>query len=367
MPNFWIHTPPDAALSDIRAWASMGGDRYAVVRHHLLVVPKTGKTVNGPIHSQVDWPIDAKYQTRDKITRVTTYTYNLQESITSNVASKVSQELLSKINSGISLELEKLGASLGSELQTRIGTELVESLQVSLSTTSTYSVEVSTEKEQSLEFQVPAYDGSSAVRPVITYFKLRQLFWDVYLYRTDYLQLRYKKSWIWPDVRKTIVHESIPIQQPLFRIEFFEPYPSFSFALGRYQPDVEQGDAVSSVPLTTPCPPAAIPETRTLEQLAKLAFPVSRTEKVSAENQKKKLAGAAGASSRPAGRGRGVVSANKAASPAGGSRQRTASFTGPAGSAKSASPGKSAGLTKSTGSRKSGGPPRGKGGPAPKK
>ena len=193
---------------------------------------------------------------------------------------------LAKVGSNSSIGLDKVEASLTSELQTKIGSELVQALQTGLSTTSTYSVQTTTEKSEALEFVVPPNDGSTGTRRLFIYFKLRQLFWDVYLIRTDYLELEYKQNWVWPDVRNTIVQREIPVRQPLFRIEYYEPYSDFSFAFDSYQPEVESGDAVTSMPLMSSSPSALLKPTHTMEQIAKLAFPVSRAEKKTAKATK---------------------------------------------------------------------------------
>jgi hypothetical protein len=340
MPNFWIHTPPDAALADIQAWAKTGLNQYAAIRHHLLVVPQNGGIKDGPIHRQMDWPVKAEFRMVDIIKDITRYTYTLQESITSSVTSKLSQELLTKINSSATLGVNKLDATLNFEVQAKIGSELVQALQRGLSTVSTYSVETERQKEEGLKFEVPESDGSKGTRPVFIYFKLRERFWDVYLYRTDYLQLEYKPNWVWPDVRKTIIRESVLLQQPLFRLRFYEPFPDFSFAFDQYQPEVENGDSASSVQVTAACPPVALPAVSTLEQLAKVAFPVSREEKDKAKKQKAQYAaGNSSALARLHGSGGGYGakasaggSAGSSARKDGGSSKATGSYSRSGGS-----------------------------------
>lgn len=289
MPNFWIQTPSDTALAEMQSWGRLGGNKYAAIRHHILVVPSSGgkgKAKNGPIHRQMEWPINAKFKMEDKITKVTSYTYSIQESITSAISSKLSQEILSKIGASASASLSKLEATLNSELQAKIGSELVESLQSSLSTTSTYAVETTRERSESLEFPVSPKDGSDATRPVFIYFKLCQLFWDVYLYRTDYLQLEYEKNWIWPNVRKTIVSREVNVRVPLFRVAYFEPVEAFSFRFDDYEPEIENGDSVTSLTVASKCPNASLQPKATMEELAKLAFPVSRRERDAAKKRK---------------------------------------------------------------------------------
>jgi hypothetical protein len=176
------------------------------------------------------------------------------------------------------------------------------------------------EKSEALEFVVPRKDGTTGTRPLIIYYKLRQFFWDVFLVRTDYLELEYEQSWFWPDVRKTIVQREIPVRRPLFRIEYFAPYQDFSFAFDHYIPEVESGDIVSSAPLETKCPAVSATPKLSLEQLAKVTFPVSRTEKKTAKKQKQDYAESARRAAASRGGGAGARASTKSASGSSGSR-----------------------------------------------
>lgn len=279
MPPFWIQTPSDNVLSDMRGWAQIDENKYAAIRHHLLVVSRQdGKAKNGPIYRPVEWPVNTAYHLEEKITKVTKYTLGIQESITSTVTTKLSQEVLAKIGLSTGLDITNLGAKLSAEVQSKIGAELVESLQSGLSTTKTYEVETKTEQTESIDIKVAPADGSKGTRDVFIYFKLNQLFWDVYLYRTDYLQLEYKRRWYWTDVRKTILSEQIVVKKPLFSVSYFEPVPAFSFRYDNYEPEVNDGNVIQSLALTSTCPNAKLQPDKSMEELARSAFPVSRAE-----------------------------------------------------------------------------------------
>jgi hypothetical protein len=287
MSSLWILTPTDSALSEMEGWAKIGKNRYAAFRHHLLVKQGGDQLAkNGPIYNQMEWPIDAKFIMVDKITQIVRYTYNIQESITSTITSRLSQEAMSRVGSSFGISLVSLEAKIKSELETRIGSELTNSLQNYLSTTKTYSVETTKEKSESLEFKVPPSDGSSQTRTLFVYFKLRQFFWDIYLYRTEYLQLEYKKRWLWTDIRKTIDQVKLDLRAPLFRVIYHEPVHSFSYCFDRYTPEISDGDTVQCTPLQSQCPPAAIQASNGIGRLAELAFPVTKKEKLAATKSK---------------------------------------------------------------------------------
>jgi hypothetical protein len=297
MSSFWIQTPSDSVLSDMRGWAQIDGNKYAAIRHHLLVVQRHGGNAkNGPIHKPVEWPVNTEYHMEEKITKVTKYTLGIEESITSTVTTKLSQEVLSKIGLSAGLDITNLGARLSTEVQSKIGAELVESLQSGLSTTKTYEVETKTEQTESLDIKVAPPDGSKGTRDVFIYFKLNQLFWDVYLYQTDYLQLEYKRRWYWTDVRKTILSDQISVKKPLFSIAYFEPVPAFSFRYDNYVPEIDDGNVVQSLALMSTCPTTKLQPDKSMEELAQSAFPVSRAEVRDAKETRRQLGGAKGGS-----------------------------------------------------------------------
>jgi len=290
MSNFWILTPTDDALSKIEGWAKIGKNRYAAFRHHLFLKQGSNQDAkNGPIYNQMEWPVETKFKMEDKIKQVISYTYNIQESITSTITSRLSQEAMSKIGSSLGISLDTLEAKIKSELETRISTELTNSLQNYLSTTKTYSVEVTKERSETLESTVPSTDATLRTRRLFVYFKLRQLFWDIYLYRTEYLQLEYKKRWLWKDIRETINQVKLDLKVPLFRIVYYEPLPSFSYCFDTYVPEVTDGDSVQCTPLKSPCPPTEIQDNNAIDQLAKLAFPVTKTEQLATKSHEYEL------------------------------------------------------------------------------
>jgi len=289
MSQSWILTPADTALSDGSGWANLGGNRYAAVRHYLLVVSgTTGKVVNGPIVRQMDWPVRAKFRIEEKNTSIVKYTYTIQESITSAVTVKLSRELLTKVAASLAINPSNLQSTLSSELQSKINSELVESIQDMLSTVQSYEVQVVREQTESLEVVVPDRTEAETIRTVFTHLKLRQRFWDIYLHSSEYLQLEYKKNWLWPDVRKTIIYELLRVRAPLFRINFWEPEDVLSFKYDTYEPEVSDGRLIECVALDSKCPGATPDLITNVQDLARLAFPASRKEKEEATRSRQR-------------------------------------------------------------------------------
>ncbi|MCX6168191.1 MAG: hypothetical protein NTX65_02550 [Ignavibacteriales bacterium] len=288
MPRSWIQTPQDSSLSDKEGWTKFGQNKYAAFRHHILVVErKENIAKNGPVIKQMDWPVNAKYKLENKKGKRANFTISIQESITSTISNKLSQEVLTKIGSSLEAGIANLKANIISELQSKFGVELITTLQNDLSATKTYSTEIYVEQLEAIEFTVPDQSNSTPTRSVFAYLKLRPIVKEFYLYRTEYIQLEYKKSWIWPDVRKTLTQYDLDLRKPLFKIVYYEPEDTISFSFDSYKPVIEEGDSVTSEELNSAFPsPARIQLNKTMEQLAKLAFPVSKKEKQSAAKEK---------------------------------------------------------------------------------
>jgi len=170
MNTFWISTPADSVLSEMQGWAKIDRNHYAAIRHHLLVVQRRGKVLNGPEYKSMDWPVGAVFTKTDEITKVTKYTYGIQESVTSAVTAKLSQEVLTKAGLSAGLDITTLGAKLSAEIQSRIGTELTKSLESGLFTTRTYEVEVHRIRDPSLStINCDSYSGISICTGRIIY------------------------------------------------------------------------------------------------------------------------------------------------------------------------------------------------------
>ncbi len=288
MPRLWIQTPQDSFLSEKGGWTKIGQYKYAAFRHHILVVErKENLAVNGPVIKQMDWPVNAKYKLENKKGKKTNFTISIHESVTSTISSKLSQEVLTKIGSSLEAGIANLKANINSELQSKFGVELITTLQNGLSATKTYSTETYLEQLEAIEFTIPERSNQSSTRSVFAYLKLRPVIKEFYLYRTEYMQLEYRKSWIWPDVRKTLTQYDLDLRKPLFKIIYYEPEDTISFSFDSYKPVIEEGDTVTSEELNSVFPSTArIQLNKTMEQLAKLAFPVSKKEKQSAAKEK---------------------------------------------------------------------------------
>src|SRR5579862_6024870 len=87
--------------------------------------------------------------------------------------------------------------------------------------------------------------------------------------RIEYLRLKYKKRWVWKDVRDTILKEELSVQRPIFRAVYYEPQDECSIAEGSYVPDIEDDQGLQVQALNGEYPTFATPTLSTMEDLAR--------------------------------------------------------------------------------------------------
>lgn len=284
MEYSWISVPTGNALEDKSRWTMLGNDKYAGLRHVLLIIEQNPIIKNGPLVDQVEWPINSEYSHQHRKTNIIKYTAGINESITSAITQQLSTEVISNVKSGLSAG-KVLSATLSTELTEKVNTQLTETLIRALSVTKTFETQEENEITQTLKFTVPKKNKNEHTRKVSIYNKVKEIRWDVYLYRSDYLQLEYHKKWFWKDVRKTIQTDSAILKIPLFSIIFYEPIPSPSYVFDEFEPEVPTASEIITQQLLKPCPTKSLPELLTLEQLAKLSFPVTKVEKKEANKR----------------------------------------------------------------------------------
>lgn len=281
MEYAWIAVPESHQLTEKSRWADLGNNKFAALRHLILVVEQNTVVKNGPLSDQVEWPVNSEYIHQHRKKNIIKYTAGINESISAAVTRKLSTEVIAKVNAGLNTG-KILSATLASELQTKVNSELTESLNQGLTFTKTFETQEETEITETLKFTVPKATDNHATRKVNIYNKVKETRWDIYLHSSEYLQLEYQKRWYWKDVRNTIQADSAFLKQPLFSIVFYEPVPSPSYCFDDYQPEVAAVSEITTQALNTACPSRTAPALESLENLARLAFPVSKKERKNA-------------------------------------------------------------------------------------
>jgi hypothetical protein len=124
----------------------------------------------------------------------------------------------------------------------------------------------------------PAHTGSH--NPPSGYF---------YFHSYEYLELSYKRPWF-SYTRQIKKADSGVLGWPLVSIIFYEPQSGFDVCYGPVADELTNPDSIEILTLTEPMPRSIAPETEKLEDLAELAFPVTKEEKSKASGRVKKAA-----------------------------------------------------------------------------
>lgn len=142
-----------------------------------------------------------------------------------------------------------------------------------------FEVQIAQEDERSITVKTNADGSRAAAKQLHLYAGLWPWRWDFYLYKVELLRLRYEKRWIWPDVRETFSSKVLTVRQPLFSLSFYEPQEDFSISDGEYEPEVEDAEEIRIDELTERLPNVEFPINPSLEEIARLAFPVTGEER----------------------------------------------------------------------------------------
>lgn len=279
MPKLYLRVPSDETLKSSRSWKKVASHTFAAVQADYVVVQTREKVRKGPPVRVIDVPGGTEYSVQDKRATVIKHAVEIQSSIQQAETSKFAAEAAAKIASEIGVSgaaVPTLSAKLSSELQTKVSAELTEMLQETLTQKRSFELQDTKEITRSVSYK-PAADGKPRTGTTLQfYLNLWPWRWDFYLYRIRFLSLHYEKNWIWPDVRQTILQGSVEAKRPLFSIRLYEPQDEYSWTDLDYTPDVTDEDLeeLKQQVLTTEMPPVRFPLTPTLEELARMAFPL---------------------------------------------------------------------------------------------
>jgi hypothetical protein len=282
MPKLYLRLPPDEALETSAGWEKIGTNTFAAVQADLVIVQKREKVCKGPPIKTIDIPGGAEYSVQDKKATVTKHSSEIQKSIQQTIISKLAAEAVAKIATEIGTSgIVVPTAKISSELQSKVSTEFTDQVQSALTQKVSFEVQDTHEITRSVSYK-PSTDGKprSAIR-LQFYLNLWPWRWDFYLYRIRYLILSYEQNWLSPNVRKAILQDSFEPKHPLFSLRVYEPQDEYSWTEHEYAPDVadEALEEIKQEPLATPMPDLRFPAGPTLEDLARLAFPVTKQER----------------------------------------------------------------------------------------
>jgi hypothetical protein len=174
----------------------------------------------------------------------------------------------------VGAKLPGYNGKIGAEVDAGIENELIETAENTYEGAFSHTIQESTERQLTILLK-----GAPEARIAHLRKRYWRHTWDVYLHSYDYLELEFKKKWLWKKVRKTIKQASSSIVMlPLFRIEFFEPQVSLNVSYNGVD-ELEDPYGIRIIPLNDRQDGSARPNLPSLEESARLAFPVTRAEK----------------------------------------------------------------------------------------
>lgn len=274
----WLKVPDDFVLLDPDIWKTKSKKLFGAVRKVYLVVwSESVFTKKGPSILERTLPKDAEVKFEKKVSLVTKKTDIISGSVQRTISSKLSSEITTKLSSELGL-LPVISGKLTAELQSKISAEFTDALTTQLAGTQSYEVTNLQEFTSSVSVKMP--DNQSPLHKYHLFLPVRSRRWDIYLFRQEALEFRYATKWLFWNERQDERYSLEEVRLPLARINFFEPQDDFpSLAVDPYDPDVSDAAEVSVELLTDSYPTYAYPDTKTLQDLAAVAFPENDKEK----------------------------------------------------------------------------------------
>lgn len=293
MANNWITTPTEEEISSKNNWQKLKNSQWAIGRHHLLIVSRENEQPKkGRVHLFQKIQPGTEYIETSRISKITKYTNQLEQSITKAISTQLTEEVISKLETEFKFGLD-IESNINTELQTKITKTLNKSLQHSIVKTETFSIEIEEEKSNSVKIIIPSLNKIKKDVLVSTHYMLREHVWEVYLIQSDYIHLKYRfyKLISWFDIRKTISNYEIKVLKPLFKIIYYVPESRFSISFGSYKAEVENEREIIITPLYSKCPTFNMPPYKSLEKIAQVAFPENQIERKLSKETKKLISG----------------------------------------------------------------------------
>lgn len=275
---------PNADLADSKNWRSLGDGKYATLRLRILIVRSNGdESRYGTIISAHNIGPGDTIVLRRRQERIVSRTDTINQAICYNATARLSDRLTSKVNLELSSKLPGFSGKLQSELISRKDYDISKGIEQTLKAATSYLIEEAEETEQTITLK-----GGRKHREAHLRRRLWRRNWEVYLHSFDYLELTYKRSWIWRRIRETIKQtQSGIIGVPLARLTFFEPQRELDVCYAKPASIIKTPDVIKVSALRTEMPPSKAPNEEPLEELARLAFPVTKAEKKIAGIRKK--------------------------------------------------------------------------------
>lgn len=277
MTKAW-ETLPNADLSDRANWRSLGNDRYAALRAQLLIVQSADqKSRFGPVIKAFNVAPEDTHQLGWRREQVISRTTTISEAIKFATTSRVCDQLAANISAELSTKLPGFSGKLNSEILSKSEYEITAAAENVLNTMTSHVIQETQEDEHVITLKGGTNPRVAELRR--RYWPRR---WDFYLHSCEYMEVSYRRSWYWWQIRDTIkTIDSGVLGWPLVSVVFYEPQAGVDVCYGPIVDELSNPDCIEILTLTEPMPRSIAPaKEEELEELAELAFPVTKEEKV---------------------------------------------------------------------------------------
>lgn len=223
------------------------------------------------------------------------------------VSHRVLDQLSSKITHELGAKVPGFSGKLGSELLAKEKYKFTETTEENLSSTRSFQITESEEKKHTITLN-PGETREAKLR--LRDWPRR---WDVYLHPYEAIEFKYRKIWFWRQVRETMkTAEPQVLGWPLFSITHYEPQANLVVTYEPAVNELTEPDEVRVSALVEPMPRAIAPQLPSLSDLVKLAFPVTKQERVNshmyAASREQEASGlGVGSFAAGGGGGRGII------------------------------------------------------------
>ncbi len=283
-----FQVPADHELETNEAWERKPPNTFTAVRAHIVVIKRRGvKPLMGPTVWRIDVPAGSEYGVRRKEMVAVKHMAEIQQLVQRTVTGRITQEFSEKISAAIGVSGPLPTAKAASETQFKAAKEVTDAVQRTVSGKLSFEVQHIQEYERSVTVKTNADGSRASPKQLYFYFTLWPWRWDFYLYKVELMRLKYEKWWYWWHVRETIASKILDIRQPLFSLSFYEPQEDPSINDGEYVPEVEDAQEIRLAALDEPLRNVEFPLDPSLEEIARLAFPVTPDEKREADRRSK--------------------------------------------------------------------------------
>jgi hypothetical protein len=295
---------PKAEFSSRVDWTDIGDGVFAATRVNLMIVKRDGaeSRLGPPLQSfNVGNGIERTIRIRRQ--KVSSSSGTIVRSVNSATTEHVLAQMTAKLSSEIGVGTPLASVKIGAEMFAREDMEITEKVEQSLAATQAFSTEETEEEEDALRI-----GGEAAARA-----DLRMRYWprtqDFYIHSVEFIRIRVTNGWF-RSGRENLESTGVRLLEiPLLSVTSYENQAMLDVCLGEVADPLEDPKAILFGQVSQPMPKETPPPMPSLEEMARIAFPVGRAEKQEAE----KYVQTARTRIEGPGPGRGAKSVKKAA------------------------------------------------------